>query len=529
MTGATSAEMTDSGDSKSSTLLTLTRVAHERYARHPAVTDGQQSLTFAELGRAARGLAASLSAYGLQAGDRVVWALHNRPDVLVIEHALFGSGLVRVALSARLHPREIASIAHDAGAAAIFCEPAAKDELTALFDDVDAAPLVATVGPELAALSAGPSPARSSTGPGVDSWPSWPAPDPDDIAALMYTSGTTGEPKGAIVTHRAWLAMTRGFWSALPPVGPGDVVLHCAPMSHFGGSVGSAVTLRGGAAVTLARFAADTTLDLVAHHRATVLPCVPTILTKISAAAGDRSDLTSLRAVVYGGSGIARQDAGKAAEVFPGRLYQCYGLAEALAPLTVLDARDHEGPALETAGRPLPEVELMIKTDSRDADDDCGEICVRGAPVTIGYWGRPDATVAAIDPAGWFNTGDVGYLDDNGMLRLVDRARDVIISGGFTVYPSEVERALREAPEVADAVVFGLPDQRWGETVTAVVVPADRDHPPSADDIIAFCRSRLASYKKPTRVRFADQLPIASTGKVDRRSLQDSTRAQLGI
>ncbi|SDS66224.1 class I adenylate-forming enzyme family protein [Microlunatus soli] len=515
--------MTDATMAADSTLVTLTRATHAHHGDRTAVTDGERSLTFSELAGAARGLVDSLAARGVRPGDRVVWALDNRPEVLVIEHALFGSGLVRVALSSRLHPREIVGIARDAEASVIFCEPRMSDQLGPLIGD-DA--LVISIGEQFDQLTHG------AAGTGANGWPSWIAPGPDDLAALMYTSGTTGEPKGAMVTHRAWIAMLSRFWSALPPIGPEDIVLHCAPMSHFGGSVGSAISFRGGAAVTLSRFDADSALDLAAHHRATVLPCVPTILSRLATAAADRTDLATLRAVVYGGSALGSTDADRAVAAFPDRLYQCYGLAEALAPLTVLDAREHSGPALASAGRPRPGLELMIKTDDRgltSAADLRGEICVRGAPVTAGYWNRPDATAAVVDQDGWFATGDIGFLDQDGLLHIVDRARDVIISGGFNIYPSEIERVLREASGVSDAVVFGVPDQRWGETVTAVVVPDDVDAAPTPDDIVAFCRSRLADYKKPTRVRVVDRLPIANTGKVDRRRLRENALAEIEI
>lgn len=518
--------MTSSG----TTLVQLTRRAHERYAAFEAVVHDQGSLTFAQLGSQSRRLASGLYARGVKTGQAVIWAVHNRPETLVIEHSLFGSGLVRVALSPRLHSREIAAIAADCSAAAIFCEPSAaadiRDASAEVADNRDSvpnAPMIISAGAEMEEL----------VNTSADQWPDIRMPTEADTAALMYTSGTTGEPKGAIVTQRAWLTMVRGFWSALPPLGPGDLAIHAAPMSHFGGSVGSAVTFKGGAVLPIQRYSDDLVLDLVSRRHVTVLPCVPTILQSLTETVGEHTDLDSLRAVVYGGSAIGRPAAQAAVSAFGDRLYQCYGLAEALAPLTVLDPRDHHGMALDSAGRPLPEVEVRIgsagltgKSDDRPQPG-TGEIFVRGPAVTAGYWNRPDATSAAIDDQGWFATGDIGRVDDAGFLHIVDRAKDVIISGGFTIYPSEVERVIRSTDGVDEVVVFGVPDSRWGEAVMAVVVPADAGRPLTVDQVLASCRAQLASYKKPSHVKFQESLPLTTNGKIDRRRLQAEAVAKL--
>lgn len=506
-----------------STLAELTRRVHHRHAHRPAVYDGSGWLTFAELGRAARRTAYRLLGLGLTPGDRVVVALENRPETLVLDHALFLTGLVRVAVSSRLHGLEIAAIARDCAAAVVLCEPATAGSARS-----HGAGLVVT--PDDTGLAA-------LVGPGVpDDDPRVPAPSGGDVAALMYTSGSTGEPKGTIVTQHGWLAMLRGFWAELPPLGPGDVVLHAAPMSHLGGSVGSAVTLRGGAAVPLRTADPATVLAAVARHRVTVLPAVPTMLKELTAvAAADRPDLSGLRAVVYGGAPISAPAAARAYDVFGDTLYQCYGLSEALAPVTMLGARDHRpdgpppgGPAgalparLASAGRPTAEVEVLVTDDAGRAVPvgDTGEVRVRGACVMPGYWHRPEASAAVLDADGWFRSGDIGRFDTDGYLHLVDRTSDVIVSGGFNVYPSEVERAIAELPAVRDVVVFGVPHERWGEAVAAVVaVEPGRTLSPA--DVVAACRERLASYKKPLHVEITAELPTASTGKTARRAIRD--------
>ncbi|MGW2158999.1 class I adenylate-forming enzyme family protein [Nonomuraea sp. NPDC001699] len=481
------------------TLAALTRNAHERYAGHRAVHDGSAWLTFAALGARATAVAARLRRRGLNPGDRVVIALRNRAEILQIEHALFLSGLVRVAVSNRLHGREIAGIARDCAAALVLCEPEH---------------VVALDRPHISAAELG-----ELTAPGPE-LPEVPEPDPGDVAALMYTSGTTGEPKGAIVTHRQWLAMVGAIRARLPVRGPGDVVVHVAPMSHFGGSIGSAYTFSGAAAVPLPTYGTDAVLGAVEEFGATVLPLVPTMLKELTTAVElGRYRLGSLSAVPYGGAAISAPSAVRAAGAFGEVLYQCYGLSEALAPLTVLPPEAHMragDPRLTSAGRPVPGVEIKII----DAVGGIGEVAVRGASVMPGYWNRPEQSAEVLDQERWFRTGDIGRLDEDGYLHLVDRRRDVIVSGGFNVYPGEVERAISELPDVREVVVFGIPHERWGEAVAAAVVVAPGSRL-TGDDVVQACRDRLAGYKKPLKVDLVAELPMSSTGKINRREVRD--------
>src|SRR5690606_15508335 len=269
-------------------------------------------------------------------------------------------------------------------------------------------------------------------------------------------------------------------------------------------------------ALPVAKFEPERILRLVEQHRVTVLPLVPTMMKELTAAAEHASyDLSSLRAIPYGGSAISAAGAARARDVFGDVLYQCYGLSEALAPLTVLSARDHADARtypdrLTSAGRPLPEVELVV-TDAAGVavpPGVMGEVRVRGEQVMPGYWRRPEHTAEVLLPDGWLRTGDIGRLDADGYLHLVDRQRDIIVSGGFTIYPSEVERAIAAHPDVDDVIVVGIPHERWGEAVAAVVVPrpgADL----STDDVIKACTDRIAAYKKPVHVEIVAELPVS--------------------
>lgn len=266
-----------------------------------------------------------------------------------------------------------------------------------------------------------------------------------------------------------------------------------------------------------------------------VLPLVPTMLKELTAVAERRAEAGTpfraahLRAVPYGGSAISAQALVRAREVFGDVLYQCYGLSEALAPLTVLSAAEHRpvpsatAPArLSSAGRPVAEIELQVV----DADDvpapvgAPGEVRVRGAAVMPGYWDRPEETHEVLSADGWFRTGDLGRLEDDGYLYLVDRRREVIVSGGFNIYPSEVERAIAELDAVQEVVVVGVPHERWGEAVAAVVVTRP-GFTLSDEDVVTACRERLASYKKPLYVEFATELPVSGNGKLRRREIRE--------
>jgi acyl-CoA synthetase (AMP-forming)/AMP-acid ligase II len=491
------------------TVADLVRRAHDRYGPYPAIVTPEGTVTFAQLGETVGRLGRGLAALGCRRGDRVVLALENRPELVALEQAVLASGLVRVAVSSRSHAEELAYIARDCGARVIVCEPGRAPDLweRGLPGLIS---VEAGAGTELTYAGL----LESGTGEAVPGQAG-----PGDVAALLYTSGTTGRPKGAIVTHRAWAGMVAEFAAQLPPMGPGDLVLHTAPISHFGGSVGSAYALRGAATATMRRFDPVETLRAVERYRVTVLPLVPTMLKELTAAAQTGGfDLTSLRAIPYGGSAIGPAAAARAHDVFGEVLYQFYGLSEALAPVSVLPARDHRHepgaplPArLGSAGRFCPTVDFRVAEG--------GELQVRGPCVMRGYWNAPEQTAAVLRD-GWFATGDVGVVDGEGYLHIVDRSRDVIISGGFNVYPAEVERVIETLDGVQEAAVLGIPHERWGEAVAAVVVRKP-GHRLEAADVIQACRDSLAGYKKPLQVRFADRLPYTGTGKVSRLRLRE--------
>jgi acyl-CoA synthetase (AMP-forming)/AMP-acid ligase II len=352
----------------------------------------------------------------------------------------------------------------------------------------------------------------------------------DAVAALMYTSGTTGAPKGATITHHNWVSMIRNLMAELPIIYDTDLVLHAAPMSHLSGSIGTAYFAKGAAQTFLTRFDPRQALKTVEESGVTVVPSVPTMLNALTSACESESfNVSTLRAIPYGGSAIAPQSLARAFDVFGEVLVQVYGLSEALVPLAALSPAAHryekgQPPPVQlgSAGRVSPFVELRIvgEDGSELPQGEAGEVTVRGDTVMAGYWKRPDLTAEMIDGEGWARTGDVGFVDDGGFLHIVDRKKDVIVSGGFNVYPAEVERVIAGLEEVSEVVVIGAPNERWGEAVKAVVVIRP-GFELDADRVIDVCRRNLASYKKPVEVKFVEHLPKGNTGKILRRELRD--------
>lgn len=500
--------------------------SYKRYAARPAILGDGWEASFAHLERRVYRLANALVSLGIEQGDRVVIWLENTPEFLEIEQAIFVSGYVRTALSPRLHVREVVDIINDCTASVVLTDAGRATELARRRSDMPSLCSLVGVGDadqdgvvgyaDLLASAPADPPTRTTTAVG-------------DVAVLLYTSGTTGRPKAAMLTHHNWMAMVRNLMAELPLIDDTDVLLHAAPMSHLSGSIGSAYYLRGAAIATMRRFEATEVLRMVEELRVTVLPVVPTMLASLTAAAEmGEYDLSSLRAIPYGGSAVSPETLLRAAAVFGDVLVQFYGLSEALVPLTALPPSGHWSvpgqppPArLTSAGRPTPFVELRIAQEdgSESPSGQPGDIHVRGDSVMLGYWNRPDATADMINPEGWARTGDVGYLDEDGYLYIVDRKRDVIVSGGFNVYPAEVERAITFLPEVDEVVVIGTPHSHWGETVTAVITLRTGCEL-TPEQVISVCQEHLASYKKPTTVEFVDKLPKTSSGKLLRREVR---------
>jgi acyl-CoA synthetase (AMP-forming)/AMP-acid ligase II len=475
-----------------------------------AVTAGSLQLTYAELNARVDALAAGLTGLGLGAGDRVVLWMRNCPEFIESFFACWKLGLVAVPVNPRLRGVDVAFHAADSGAAALVHSPEFADGAA----EVDVAhPIETGGGGSYDDLVAAHACAADQTRAVADDAPAW----------LFYTSGTTGRPKGAVLTHGNLTFVAVSWCADLFGIQPEDVVLHCAPLSHGAGFHALTAVARGAENVVLARSDPGAILAAIAEHRVTAAWLVPTqIRMLLDHPELDGADLSSLVSVVYGGAPMYRSDLVEAIERIGPVFCQLYGQGESPMTITYLRSAEHrpDSDVLTSAGiaRTGMEVRIADADDRVLAADEVGEIQVRGLAVMAGYWGRPEASAEALR-GGWLHTGDVGRLDERGYLHVLDRLKDMIITGGSNVYAREVEDVLLRHPGVHDAAVFGTPDRLWGEAVTAVVVGTP-DAAIGAEEVHAFCREHLADYMRPKHVHVADGLPRNSYGKVLKRELR---------
>ncbi len=346
---------------------------------------------------------------------------------------------------------------------------------------------------------------------------------PDDLVFLMYTSGTTGLPKGVMLSNANYACKTSGV--AGPWRFSADAVsLAVMPLFHMAGSGWAFAGLWHGAATMVLRDVEPAAiLDAITTHRVTNMLLVPAVVQFLLDTPGvQTADCSSLRIIVYGASPISDDVLVRGMERFGGVFAQVYGMTETTGSVTQLDGDEHLPHRLRSCGKPYPWVQLrVVGRDGHDAaPGTVGEVWTRSAQNMLGYWNDPGATAAALTADGWLRTGDAGYLDPDGYLHLHDRIKDMIVSGAENVYPAEVENVLMTHPEVADAAVIGVPDERWGEAVKAIVVPAPGAQPTEAG-LIAFARTRLAGFKLPKTVDFVAALPRTPSGKILKRALRE--------
>lgn len=501
----------------------VTRAGH-RFGDRVALegTEPGQTRTFAELADRVSRIAGGLLGLGLRPGDRVLDLQSNSTTYVETDLAIRAAGLVRVALNYRLHPSDWQRIAADCGARGLVYAERFADDVAPVREQV---PHVVVVGdgpePSLEALAR-----DAATGP-------LPVRAPEDLCGLHYSSGTTGHPKGAQRTHRNWFAsivnMTQDVLGG--PPGPADCYVHAGPVTHTSGLFVLPFLVAGARQVVLPTWDPQTFVEAVVERGATHTALVPTMVARLLSHGATREDLAGLRMLGYAGAPMPPEQMRRAHDQLTPHLVQYYGLVEAIPPVTVLDAADHargldgEPELLTSAGRPALGVELAVVDEDgrRLAPGEVGEVITRGDHVMAGYYNadsRSDLTKAVVD--GWLHTGDLGRLDDEGHLWLIDRKGDMIISGGYNIYPREVEEVVAELPDVAQVAVVGVTDPDWGQRVVAFVTPRSGTQV-TEDQVRDHCASRLASYKKPKEVRVVEEFPLNSTGKIAKKEL----RAQL--
>jgi long-chain acyl-CoA synthetase len=479
-----------------------------RVPEHTAITWGDRSWTYADFDRRTNALANALTGLGVVKGDRVGVLMRNRPELLESMFACFKAGYCLVPLNSRFTSEEVAYHVADSGAAAVVTDE--QGEAVVRAAELGGAVVVVT-GDDYEALLAG-APEGDATA----------EVDRDDLAWLFYTSGTTGRPKGAMLTHGNLDFVTASWLADLTPMTEADATLHAAPLSHGAGFHALAVTARGSRHVipTATTFEPAPTLQLLADEHIATTWMVPTQIVMLTDAAVEHGTpaLPDLRAVVYGGAPFAPAELRRAIDTFGPVFVQLFGQGETPMTATFLPATDHTDDHLASAGyaRPGMDVRILDPDDGELPPGEVGEVCVRGPAVMLGYWRREAATAEALR-GGWLHTGDLGRVDERGYVFLLDRAKDLIISGGSNVYAVEVEGALADVDGVRDVAVVGLPDRKWGEVVVAAIVGTVDEA-----DLAAHCRAVLAGYKQPRRFVFVDELPRNSYGKVLKRELRAS-------
>ncbi len=499
--------------------------AGARYGERPALIDGRGSLSHAGVADRVTRVANGIAALGLEPEDRVAGILRNRVEYVEVRYGTLEGGFVYVRLNARSTPAQNAALIRDAGARVLFLDGDLASQADVLRRDSGCLEHVIVVGDgargtlhheDLVQQAS----ARQPDVPGAtgDRW-----------ATINYTSGTTGQPKGAMISHRAWYMRTRNFLSMLDLLAPDDVMLHVTPLSHASSIFLELYAACGGCQVILNTTDPEAIFDAIARYRVTRVFLVPTLIYRLTESpAASRYDLRSLRAVHYGGSPISPVRLAEAIERFGPIFEQFYGSVEALPPLAFFSKEDHAAAMAEpgrrglaSAGRIHAHLEVRIEgDDGRPASPgEAGDIVTRGDHTMIGYWKRPDATAEKIR-GGWVYTGDVGRVGEDGHLYIVDRRNDVIISGGFNVYPSEVEAALAEHPAVAEVAVVGTPDEEWGERVTAFVVLRNGVEA-GGEAIRAWARTRMGGHQAPKAVDVVAELPKNAYGKILRRALRE--------
>jgi acyl-CoA synthetase (AMP-forming)/AMP-acid ligase II len=508
--------------------------AGRQFGEREAVVGAERTLSFREVDAESNRLASCLSrVLGLAKGERVAILLANCPAFVIADFALIKAGLVRVPVNPRYAGPEIEFILNHSGAAAVVTSAAfagvvatiAAPALRCVINVEPDTALPGTVGwrdslasalswrDALAAGSADPFVVDTAAG---------------DHYMLAYTSGTTGRPKGALTTVGARSASIFICYANEMFVTPDDVMLHVASLAHGSGTKVLPLFAKGAAQVLLSKFSAPEFFRLVEKHRVTISWMVPTMVAMLAdAPERERFDTSSLTTVIYGGATMPEPVLARALAAFGPVFVQIYGLTEAPHPDLVLAKHEHlPDPAtgvLKAAGatgRAAIGAQIRLVDDSgRDVSPgDVGEIIIAGDHVMAGYWNDPAATAETLRD-GWCHTGDMARVDAAGLYTIVDRKKEMIISGGYNVYPREVEDALYRHSGVAECAVIGAPDETWGETVHALIV-AKPGKAIDAESLLAHCARELAGYKKPRKLTFVEALPRTANGKIDKKALR---------
>lgn len=479
-----------------------------------ALIDDTKRMSFAELDTRSSALARGLANLGLGPGDRVALLSRNRAEVVESYFALGKLGAAAVPVNHGLVTEEVQHVVDSARVAAVLGEASliedalgsSAPDLSIDFEDSRYAGLVET--------------RAESPLPEVGA---------DALAVILFTSATTGRAKGVLLDQASFRASTLN-WLATVGLSNRTAFLNCTPLFHSTVTIAMAYLAGGATMLVMRTFTPQRALELIERERVTHAYMVPSMINFcVNAKAMGRTDVSSVHEIIHGAAAMPIDQRLRASRAFGAALRDCYGQAEAGGPITLLDpvrdfpAREAEAPpALSSCGRPLLGVEVRVRDPEGDElpMGSVGDVFVRSASLMRGYEGQPEAT-AEVLADGWLRSGDLGYVDPEGYVHLVDRKADLIIRGGQNVYPAEVERVLSDHPDVDEVAVVGRPDRQWGEVPIAFVVA--RDQPPAESALLEFTAGRLASFKRPVEARVIDELPRNAAGKVLKKLLREET------
>ncbi|MCZ8173193.1 MAG: fatty acid--CoA ligase [Novosphingobium sp.] len=473
------------------------------------------TLTWAELEDATNRVVSALLALGLQKGDRVTWYGKNSTTYFTLFFAAARVGIVMTPVGWRLAEPEAAYIIDNAEAKVLFL----GDGFEACAETLGKRPGL------IACFTADQARAMMKSTPHATFEPS----GPNDAVLQLYTSGTTGNPKGAVLSNTNLFGLRKvGIENAQPYnlLDEDEAILVAMPCAHIGGTGLGVMSLAAGLpGIILAEFEPTRVFDAVVNRGVTRFFIVPAALQMLlNHPDCAKTDFSRLRYILYGASPIPLELLRQCIAMFGADFIQAYGMTETTGTICTLPPEDHsvEGnQRMRSAGKPLPGVEMMIRGKDGQAmsTGEIGEICTRSSSNMLGYWKLPEATASTMDADGWIATGDVGYMDEDGYVYIYDRAKDMIISGGENVYPAEVESGIYGHPDVLEVAVIGVPDEKWGEAVKAVCVPKP-GHTIDTDSVIGWARERLAGFKVPKSVDVIEALPRNPSGKILRRELR---------
>jgi acyl-CoA synthetase (AMP-forming)/AMP-acid ligase II len=499
-----------------------------RFSDREVVRFGDTAWTWSQWADRIRRHAGAQRAFGLRPGDRVAFLDKNHPACLETTMACALAGTVSALPNFRLAGDEIAYLLNDAGARLVFVGHEFVPVIESIRDQCPTLERVVVVGGDPADGPDGYEAWLAEAEPLAERHPA----GPDDCFLQLYTSGTTGRPKGAMLTHRGVIAHSEAGASYFG-VDSESVAQVAMPLYHVGGTSWALIPLNEGGRIVIDRDVVPAAVvDEFESAGITHTFLVPAVLAMILALpdVGDR-DFSSLQVVSYGSSPIPAPVLRGCLATLKSDFLGLYGMTETAGILTALPREAHRDEAnlhrLASVGKPMPGVELSIRNPESYEEEPAGvqgEIWVRTAQLLIGYANKPEETAKVLRPDGWFRTGDAGKVDEDGFLYITDRVKDMIISGGENVYPAEIERVLVEHEGVAEVAVIGVPDPKWGETPKAVVVPATGAAEDAAE-LIEYCRARLARFKCPSSVEFVEALPRNPTGKVLKTELRKTFAA----